>query len=279
MAFFIPLKRKLFMKNILFGLLALGLTACNNNAKTKSQENTSVPNDDTEMNSLGLIGGTSWHSTVDYYSTINQSINNHYGNNTNPPLLVYTLNQAEIHRFQIEDKWDSIAHRLVNGAIKLNKAGAKAVLFCANTPHKVFNSVQEKLDFPIIHIADATAKAIHKKGLKKVFFMGTKYSMEDTFITKRIEDNGIEVMVPTEKAEIEELHRIIQEELTYGHVVHQSKEYVMETIKKAIDQGAEGIILGCTEFPLMIFQEDLDVPVFNTTEIHSRAGVDYILKK
>jgi len=103
--------------------------------------------------------------------------------------------------------------------------------------------------------------------------------MEDTFITQRIEDNGIAVMVPTEKAEIEELHRIIQEELTYGNVVDQSKEYVMETIKKAIGQGAEGIILGCTEFPLMIFQEDLDVPVFNTTEIHSKAGVDYILKK
>ncbi|WP_103191659.1 aspartate/glutamate racemase family protein [Formosa algae] len=119
------------------------------------------------MNTLGLIGGTSWHSTLDYYSTINQAVNDHFGNNTNPPLLVYTLNQAEVHRFQREDKWDSIANMLTTAAISLNKAGAQSVMFCANTPHKVYNAVQDQLDFPVIHIADVTAKAIHEKALKK----------------------------------------------------------------------------------------------------------------
>lgn len=265
------------MKKYLYGLFFLGLMACNN-PKAELQKNTSEEKGDREMNVLGLIGGTSWHSTMDYYSMINQSINDYFGNNTNPPLLVYTLNQAEVHRFQKENKWDSIANMLVNAGLSLNKAGANAVIFCANTPHKVFDSVQQKLDFPVIHIADATAKAIQKKGLKKVFFIGTKYSMEETFITKRIEDNGIEVVVPKEKQVIDELHRIIREELTYGKIVEQSKEYVLSIIKSSMDQGVEGVILGCTEFPLMIFQEDLDIPVFNTTEIHSKAGVDFILE-
>ena len=130
----------------------------------------------------------------------------------------------------------------------------------------------------VIHIADATAQAIHEKGLKKVLFLGTKYSMEEPFITKRIEDNGIEVLVPQEKKQIEELHRIIQEELTYGIIDKESKKYVLGIIAEAIAAGAQGVVLGCTEFPLMIFQEDLEVPAFNTTEIHSKAGVDYILK-
>ncbi|MCK0160548.1 aspartate/glutamate racemase family protein [Allomuricauda sp. F6463D] len=231
------------------------------------------------MNVLGLIGGTSWHSTIEYYSIINQSVNDYFGNNTNPPLLVFTLNQARIHQFQIENKWESIAYMLVDAAQSLHKAGANTVLFCANTPHKVFDAVQEKLDFPIIHIADATAKAIHEIRLNKVLFLGTKYSMEETFITKRIEDNGIQVLVPEDKKIINELHRIIIEELTYGKIVATSKIYVMKVIEKAMKQGAEGVVLGCTEFPLMIFKEDVDIPIFNTTEIHSKAGVNYILKQ
>ncbi|OEI80869.1 hypothetical protein AST99_07100 [Formosa algae] len=231
------------------------------------------------MNTLGLIGGTSWHSTLDYYSTINQAVNDHFGNNTNPPLLVYTLNQAEVHRFQREDKWDSIANMLTTAAISLNKAGAQSVMFCANTPHKVYNSVQDQLDFPVIHIADVTAKAIHEKALKKVCFIGTKYSMTEDFITKRIEDNGLDVLVPEDDKVIDELHRIIIEELTYGEVKPESKKYVLSVLNEMIDDGAEGVILGCTEFPLMIFKDDLKVPIFDTTKIHSQSGVDYILKE
>ncbi|WP_082433376.1 aspartate/glutamate racemase family protein [Flagellimonas eckloniae] len=266
------------MKKYFFCLLILGYVSCKQSITNTTEKKIGLETDNEKMNVLGLIGGTSWHSTIDYYSMINQSVNNHFGNNTNPPLLVYTLNQAEVHRFQKENKWDSIAHMLVNAGLNLNKAGANAVLFCANTPHKVFDAVQQNLDVPVIHIADATANEIREKGLKKVFFIGTKYSMEETFITKRIEENGIEIIVPKEQEVIGELHRIIHEELTYGKIVEQSKEYVLNIIKSSIDQGAEGVVLGCTEFPLMIFPEDLDVPIFNTTEIHSKAGVDFILK-
>ena len=266
------------MKKYIFSFLILALTSYAFVEKEPVQQHKNTTKAHSGMNTLGLIGGTSWHSTVDYYRTINQTINDHFGNNTNPPLIVYTLNQAEVHRYQIENKWDSIATMLVTAALNLNKAGASAVLFCANTPHKVYDDVQGKLDFPVIHIADATAQAIHEKGLKKVLFLGTKYSMEEPFITKRIEDNGIEVLVPQEKKQIEELHRIIQEELTYGIIDKESKKYVLGIIAEAIAAGAQGVVLGCTEFPLMIFQEDLEVPAFNTTEIHSKAGVDYILK-
>ncbi|MCB4798087.1 aspartate/glutamate racemase family protein [Neotamlana laminarinivorans] len=229
------------------------------------------------MKTLGLIGGTSWHSTIEYYSAINQSVNDHFGNNTNPPLLVYTLNQAEVHRFQIENKWDSIAHMLTQGAKSLRNAGAEAVMFCANTPHKVYNQVQEQLDFKVIHIADVTAQAIQKKGIKKVCFIGTKYSMQETFISQRLKENGLDVLVPESESVINELHRIIIEELTYGEIKEESKAYVISVLNGLIDKGAEGVILGCTEFPLMIFKEDLSVPIFDTTKIHAMSGVEYIL--
>ncbi|QDO93323.1 amino acid racemase [Formosa sediminum] len=264
------------MKKYIYGLLFLGLTAFMIPTKKNLMQ---LEIQQSKMNTLGLIGGTSWHSTLDYYSTINQFVNDYFGNNTNPPLLVYTLNQAEVHRFQREDKWDSIAGLLTHAALSLNKAGAQSVMFCANTPHKVYNKVQNQLDFPIIHIADATAKAIHKKGLKKVCFIGTKYSMTEDFITKRIEENGLDVLVPEDEKVIEELHRIIIEELTYGEVKAESKAYVLSVLKDMINSGAEGVILGCTEFPLMIFEDDLEVPIFDTTKIHSQSGVDYILKK
>ncbi|WP_405608057.1 aspartate/glutamate racemase family protein [Polaribacter sp. Asnod1-A03] len=232
-----------------------------------------------EMKTLGLIGGTSWHSTIEYYAAINQSINDYYGNNTNPPLLVYTINQAEVHRFQKINKWDSIAVMLKQAALGLHKGGATSVMFCANTPHKVFDVVQNQLDFPIIHIGDATAKAIKNKGVKNVAFLGTIYTMEADFITKRIADNGVDVFVPEEKEVLVELQRIIEEELTYGVIKPATKTYVLNVIQGLVDKGAEGVVLGCTEFPLMIFDEDLKIPIFNTTEIHSNAAVDYILKR
>lgn len=250
---------------------------CLSSCISKSGEEKLIKNTN-KMNTLGLIGGTSWHSTIDYYRAINESINSHFGNNTNPPLLVYTLNQAEIHRFQKENKWDSITHMLTLAALKLKNAGAEAVLFCANTPHKVYDQVKKGAKgISIIHIADATTKAIKANNIYKVGFIGTKYSMEEDFITKRIENNGIEVLVPKEKATIDELQRIITEELTYGNIKTDSRAYVLNVLQTMIDNGAKGLILGCTEFPLMISQHDFSVPVFNTSLIHSKAAVNFIL--
>ena len=230
-----------------------------------------------KMSVLGLIGGTSWHSTIEYYKYINQYVNNHFGDNTNPPLLVYTLNQSLIHRYQIEANWNGIADLLIHAGKSLKNAGAEMLMFCANTPHKVYDDVKQKIDVPILHIADATAEAINSIDITKVCFLGTKYTMLEDFVTKRIADNHIEVYTPKEKTTIDELHRIIQKELTYGKIIAPSKAYVIQVIQSMLDIGAEAVVLGCTEFPLMIKENDLDIPILNTTEIHARAGAEFIL--
>jgi len=229
------------------------------------------------MKVLGLIGGTSWHSTTEYYRNINQAVNDHFGDNTNPPLLLFNLNQSAVHAFQKEDNWEAIADLIIEAALSLQKAGAEALILCANTPHRVYELVSIRVKTPILHIADATAAFIQKKGIKKVGFIGTKFTMEQNFITDRISQRGIEVLVPKDKEVIDELHRIIQQELTFGEVKESSKAYVTNCLMSMIEQGAEGIILGCTEFPLMFTAGDLPVSVFNTTEIHSKTAVDYIL--
>lgn len=229
------------------------------------------------MRTLGLIGGTSWHSTAEYYKHINQAVNEHFGDNTNPPLLLFNLNQALVHRYQLENNWEGISDLIYDGASRLQRAGAESLMLCANTPHKVFESVQARLTIPIIHIADATAKAIQQEKISKVCFIGTRFTMEQDFVTGRISQHGIEVLVPRDLPVIEELHRIIQKELTFGQITPSSKKYVLTTIQSMINQGAKGVILGCTEFPLMISANDLSVPIFNTTEIHSNAAVRYVL--
>ena len=230
-----------------------------------------------EMKSLGLIGGTSWHSTIEYYRWINEAVNDFYGDNTNPPLLIANLNQSLIHHLQIEDQWSKIADLLVDKANRLAAAGAEAVMFCANTPHKCFDTVQQQINLPILHIADATASAIADQGLSCVAFIGTQFSMSETFITDRYQQHGIKTLVPEDSDEIIELHRIIQKELTFGNIVPSSKQYVMNSIASMQARGAQGIVLGCTEFPLMLGEGDLDIPVFDTTRIHALRAIDYVL--
>jgi aspartate racemase len=263
-------------KHLIFFML-LVLASCQSSDINPS-ESLPISKNGKNMNALGLIGGTSWHSTIDYYRVINQAVNDHFGNNTNPPLSIFTLNQAEVHRFQKEDKWDSIATMFIDAGHRLQAGGAEALLFCANTPHKIYDKVDEKIEIPIIHIADATSKAIKAQGLQKVGFIGTKFTMKEDFITGRIRSKEINVIVPEEEETIDELHRIIIDELTYNKILPSSKAYVLNVLQEMINDGAQGVILGCTEFPLMIFQEDLTVPVFNTSEIHAQEAIDFILK-
>lgn len=229
------------------------------------------------MRTLGLVGGTSWHSTIEYYRIINQATNEHFGNNTNPPLVLFNLNQAMVHKLQVEDNWDGVADLVTDGASRLVAAGTEAIMFCANTPHKIYESVKTRIEVPILHIADATAEAIQKKGLDCVGFIGTKFSMNENFVTGEIAKHGIRVLVPETDQQREELHRIIQQELTFGNVKPESKQYVTESIEAMIAQGARGIVLGCTEFPLMFSADDLSIPMFNTTEIHALAAVKFVL--
>ncbi|GAB5526034.1 MAG: aspartate/glutamate racemase family protein [Roseivirga sp.] len=230
-----------------------------------------------KMRMLGMVGGTSWHSSAEYYRHINLAVNQHFGDNTNPPLVLFNLNQSQVHQYQIDDNWTGVADLIMDGAVRLEKAGAESLIFCANTPHKVFETVQSSVGIPIIHIADATARAIQQQNIRKVCFIGTKFTMQEDFITGRIARHGIEVLVPEEPDVITELHRIIQKELTFGQIIEASKTYVLQTLQAMIDKGAESVILGCTEFPLMISDKDLVLPIFNTTEIHSNAATRYIL--
>lgn len=229
------------------------------------------------MRTLGLIGGTSWHSTLQYYQNINQSINEHFGNNTNPPLILFNLNHAVIHQHQKENQWDKIAEMIIDAGERLQKAGTEGLLLCANTAHKVYEDVSKAMAIPILHIADATAHAIQQQGLKKVCFIGTKFTMTEDFVTNRIAKHDIEVITPTGTEKLEELHRIIHRELVFGNVTSSSKDFVLKCIQEMVDQGAEGVILGCTEFPILIQSSDIDIPIFDTVNVHSDAAVDFIL--
>ena len=231
-----------------------------------------------DMKTIGLVGGTAWYSTVDYYRYINKAVNDAYGNNTNPPLLLYNLNQQRIQELQSKNQWDEVAAILIDAVMRLRRSGAQAVLFCANTPHKVYAQVARKTDIPILHIGDATGMAIRKSGLKKVGMIGTKYTMEDGFMVDWLKDHyGIETLVPNSAPARQELNRIIQKELDLGIFKPQSKKYVLNQIEELRQRGAQGIVLGCTEFPLIIKPADVALPVFDTTLLHSQMAVDFIL--
>ena len=233
-----------------------------------------------DMKTIGLVGGTAWYSTVDYYRYINKAVNDAYGNNTNPPLLLYNLNQQRIQELQSKNQWDEVAAILTDAVMRLRGSGAQAVLFCANTPHKVYAQVARKTDIPILHIGDATGMAIRKSGLKKVGMIGTKYTMEDGFMVDWLKDHyGIETLVPNSAPVRQELNRIIQKELDLGVFKPESKKYVLNQIEELRQRGAQGIVLGCTEFPLIIKPADVILPVFDTTLLHSQMAVDFILGK
>ena len=158
--------------------------------------------------------------------------------------MVYTLNQSLVHRFQIESKWDKIAEIIIDAASRLEKAGAQKIMFCANTPHKVYDVVARQINTPIIHIGDATANAVKSEKLNTVCFLGTKYSMTEDFVTKRISQHNIDVLTPQNNDTLNELHRIIQEELSYGKIIEHSKRYVLNVIQGFIHSGAQGVVLG-----------------------------------
>ncbi|SIR01489.1 aspartate/glutamate racemase family protein [Chryseobacterium sp. RU33C] len=230
------------------------------------------------LRKLGLIGGLSWHSTLEYYVHLNQTINDHFSNNTNPPLVLVNLNQYYMHQLQQSDHWDLIAKMLIEACDQLYKAGASAAMFCANTPHKVYHDVQADSMIPILHIGDAIGFGIKKKGLRKVGLIGTIFTMEEPFIEKILKEKyDIDMIVPDKKEDRKKLHRIIQKELSLGIFKPETKKYILDQIAILEAMGAEGIILGCTEFPLIVGQNDLKIPVFNTTLLHAQMGADFIL--
>ena len=230
------------------------------------------------MKTIGLIGGTTWISTKEYYRILNQETNKILGKKHSAKIILYSMDFEET-MVKNWDSWKEITKELIDIAKNLEKIGAECLVICANTPHRIADKIQENIEIPLIHIGDATGEKIKEKGLKKVGLLGTKYTMNEDFIKQRIKDRyNIETIVPTadEQKIIED---IIVDELTFDIIKEESKEEYLKIIEKLISGGAEGIILGCTEIPLLIKQSDIDIPVFDTTTIHAKAAVKYALRK
>lgn len=229
------------------------------------------------MKTIGLIGGMSWESSVEYYRIINEEVKNRLGGLHSAKCLLYSVDFAEIERYQAEGDWESAGKILGEVASSLEKAGAEFIVICTNTMHKVIDFIEAKITIPVLHIADATANQIKKSNLTTVGLLGTKYTMEQDFYKSRIEGNGIRVLVPHD-TEREMINKVIYEELCLGNIKQSSKDYYKEVIKNLVANGAEGIILGCTEIGLLVKQEDSEVPLFDTTEIHAIESINKALE-
>jgi len=228
------------------------------------------------MKILGLVGGTSWVSTVDYYRLINEGINKELGGLEFAECMIYSMNYGQLKRNLDADDWDAILSMLSNAAIKLENSGAKAILLCGNTTHLVADRLQAILGIPLIHIATATAEAIAKKELKKVALLGTRFTMERDFYRDKLMERNIEVIIPDDEDRVF-IHHTIFEELGRGQFKPETKQRYIDIISKLAEQGAEGIILGCTEIPMLLNSGDVDIPLFDTTAIHSKAAVEFAL--
>ncbi|MDL4842449.1 aspartate/glutamate racemase family protein [Aquibacillus rhizosphaerae] len=230
------------------------------------------------MKTIGLIGGMSWESSVEYYRIINEKVKENLGGLHSAKCLLYSVNFDEIERYQAEGDWDNAGKALGEVASSLEKAGAEFIVICTNTMHKVIDYIEAMINIPVLHIADATANQIQSSNIKTVGLLGTKYTMEQDFYKSRIESNGINVLVP-DKEERNNINKVIYEELCLGQVKQSSKDYYKSVIQHLVAEGAEGIILGCTEIGFLVKTEDSEVPLFDTTVIHAIEAVNIALKK
>lgn len=229
------------------------------------------------MKTIGLIGGMSWESTVEYYQIINEEVKNRLGGLHSAKCLLYSVDFAEIEQYQFEGNWAKAGELLGDVAISLEKAGADFIVICTNTMHKVIGHMEEKISIPILHIADATANQIKKSNISTIGLLGTKYTMEQDFYKSRLESSGIHVLVP-DQSERELVNKVIYEELCVGEIKQVSREYYKAVMERLVECGAEGIILGCTEIGLLVKQEDATVPLFDTTVIHAVEAVNKSLE-
>jgi aspartate racemase len=230
------------------------------------------------MKTIGLIGGMSWESSIEYYRIINETAKEKLGGLHSAKSLMVTVDFAEIEKLQHEDRWDEAAQILVKCAQDLERGGADCIVLCTNTMHKLADQIVENVNIPFLHIADATAEKIVTAGIKKIGLLGTRFTMEHDFYKGRLIQNfGLDVLVPNE-ADRNIVHRVIYEELVQGQIVDASRAEYRRIMESLIAQGTQGIILGCTEIELLVKQEDSRVPLFPTTLIHAVAAVEYALK-
>jgi aspartate racemase len=228
------------------------------------------------MKTIGLIGGLTWLSTLDYYRLLNEMVNQRLGGVEAGQIIVYSVNFGEIKVLTEAGQWDEIAKLMSGVAKKLEHAGADCILIGANTMHKIADEIQAAVAIPVIHIAEQVAASIKEKGLSRVALLGTKYTMQLDFYKNKLAAKGISTIIPNE-AEIEIINTAIYTEMGKGIFTAATKAKFLGIIQRLINEGAEGIILGCTEIPILVKQEDCTVPVFDTTRIHSQAAVRFAL--
>ncbi len=231
------------------------------------------------MKTIGLLGGMSWESTIPYYRQINQHIKQQLGGLHSAKIILYSVDFADIEALQRSGDWDRAGELLTEAAVKLQAAGADCLVLCTNTMHKVAAVIETAVTIPLLHIADATAEAIQLAGLKKVALLGTRFTMEQDFYKKRLtESYGLEVLVPDEESRAL-VHQVIYQELCLGLVKPDSRLQYQQIMADLVVQGAEAIILGCTEIALLVSAEDCAVPLFDTTFLHAQKAADYALEQ
>lgn len=220
------------------------------------------------MKTLGLIGGTSWYSTIKYYEGLNLLCNQRYDNNTNPPLIIYNADQHRIHQWQEEDKWDDILAYYIEIGSSLIAAGAQGLSFCANTPHYVYDQLVANVSVPVLHIADATAAALNNMKVHCPVLIGTRFTMTKGFMKEKLSAHGVDAVVPDAGA-VQYLHRLITQKLVVGKFDKEDVDKVLQILREVTERdGTDSVILGCTEFGLLLKDVNMAVPVVDTVEAH-----------
>lgn len=231
------------------------------------------------MKIVGIIGGMSYESSKHYYERINSIINSKLGDLNTAEIIMYSVNFQDIEPYMRENNWKPIEEKLCDIAKKLELIGANIMVIATNTIHKLADKIQNSINIPILHIADCVSAECLNQNVRKVGLLGTKYTMTEDFLKDRLEKNGLTVYVPQSDEELCEIDRIIFKELCIGNIENTSKEYYINVINNMVKNfGIEGVILGCTEIEMLIQPQDLEIPIFDTTQAHINSIVNYILE-
>ena len=229
------------------------------------------------MKTIGLIGGMSWESSIEYYRIINETAKTKLGALHSARSIMYSVDFADIETLQHQGRWHEAAQLLMGAAKSLENGGADFVVICTNTMHKVADEIQAHINIPLLHIADATAQRIKESGIRRIGLLGTRFTMEEDFYKARLAQKyGLDVMIP-DAPEREIVHRVIYDELVMGKIRQGSRNKYVDIIERLVRNGAQGVILGCTEIGLLVHPGDCEVPLFDTTRIHAEAAVEYAL--
>jgi aspartate racemase len=230
------------------------------------------------MKTIGMIGGMSWESSLEYYRIMNQAAKEKLGGFHSAPCILFSVDFDEVEKLQHQGDWESLTRLMIEAAQSVKKAGADFLVICTNTMHKMADEVQRAIQIPLLHIADVTAEAVKANGQSRVGLLGTKFTMEQDFYKGRLQEiHGIDVLIPEDK-ERQVIHDILYNELCLGEIKELSKGKFQSIIQNLVERGAQGVILGCTEIPLIVSQEDYEIPLYDTTALHARAAVDFALR-